>query len=184
MRDQISRGLINIVALAIAAVGCGTELENEVVERVEQPLADPDWMFNLWHGNAGPNPFLAASVCPSGPCFLPVCAALEPDGRWHSGKLWEGNCRYEYANRFAWKNNYAVLQHPASGSLVFQTNVTNGVPPGNAKTTPDGSLPGLAVCRDVGGAGPGKVWGGSCRVEWRNQVFFVLGTSYEFLLKQ
>ena len=178
------RRLVLTVTFAVGA-GCGAQPVDEAVEPVAQSqVVGGNWAFNLWNGQEGSNPFRLDSYCPDGPCKLAVCAVQEGDGRWHSGKVWEGHCRYEYGNGFRKHHGYAVLQYPASGTYI--TTINAGTPPEGAIGTPTSHAGSLAVCLGFQGntpVAPGKVWEGTCRYEYNNRIEVASGGDFDYVVK-
>jgi hypothetical protein len=180
------RRLALTVTVALGA-GCGAPPVDEAtnpVEQSQQGLVTGNWALNLWNGQEGGNPFKVPATCSGGSCMLAVCAVMEADGRWHAGKLWEGHCRFEYANGFRKHNNYAVLQHPTSGAYIMAINP--GTPPDNAIITPTSSSGGIPVCLGFQGqtpVAPGKVWGGTCRYEYNNKIVVASGGDFDYVVR-
>lgn len=149
-----------VALLTMSGIACGPEPGAPGdLEQSSSALTLGNWSEILQNGSAGPDPFPAPHSITMFFCEKLVI----DDRRFHAGKLYNGTCRWEWGDNAAWSHSYRVLQKPASGSYSLVWNP--GFTPNNAVSThPTDANPGLPVCVYAGH--PGKVWNGTCRIEY------------------
>jgi hypothetical protein len=84
-----------------------------------------------------------------------------------AGKLWNGQCRFEYGDTLHYTTSYWVLDRPSNFAWVRNP----GHVPNNAIMS---SNPLVPVCVGYGPgtvAGPGKYWLGTCRFEYGDTLW-------------
>jgi hypothetical protein len=165
MRIQRWMGTAALV-LGAAVTGCSAEIdesaEAEEVGSVDSALVVGNWSATMSNGSfASP----AVTFTQDDGNLVVACEGFEAgDNRWHPGKLWSGQCRYEYGGSVRRANSYRTLKSPSSG-WHYQPDVGGLVPSSALASNNPSPLP---LC--VTWHGFGKVWAGECRVEYQGNV--------------
>jgi hypothetical protein len=151
--------------------GCSANVGavSEDIGTMDANLMPGNWQGPFTNGDLGPSPIMRRQY--DGP-VVAACEAFN-GGMWHPGKMWMGQCRYEYADRVAYANSYFVLQAPSGYTLIPNPDYN----PPNAVGSSGLTLP---VCwgstiptSDTVAEGWGKVWLGKCRYEYGDTVYEV-----------
>jgi hypothetical protein len=148
--------------------GAGTSDDaTEAVGTAQEELMVGPWAGPYTNNNAGANP---VNFKQNDGKTVSICEGFEAgDGRYHPGKMWGGNCRYEYGGHVVYNPSYYVLQ--GSWTMHWQYNNNSAAVPSNAigSNGTTGTNPtSLPVCAT--GGGTGKMWGGWCFVEYNGSV--------------
>lgn len=147
---------------------------DEEVASIEEELIVGKWQGPFSNGDAGPNPMTFKQKDSN---TVVYCQVYRSDGRWHPGKLWAGQCRYDYNGAIGYASTYHALQKQSGLSYVPNPGYT----PANAISSSNGpSLGGLPVCSHWM-YGTGKVWQGTCRISWDGKRFEM--PYFDFLVK-
>lgn len=166
---QIGRESMKIMMLflstsvALFLGGCVGEMTDQEMEEfatVEQGIVVGDWRGPFVNGDVGSGAMTWVQWLDGR--TVVICEGFEAgDGRWHPGKLWAGQCRYDYNGGLRYSSVYNTLKKPSSYRWVQNQGHTPAKALGSTGTAAN-SLP---LCASWGGTG--KVWAGKCRFEWK-----------------